>query len=106
MEFEEFEAKAAKKHLRPVAKEVLTLIQSKLKEIDDWIPANIQNAVDQTAKELDIGMGKVGMPWRVAATGGGMSPAIDITLEWIGQARTISRINRALEFIANREAQA
>jgi len=105
-EFEEFEAKAAKKHLRPVAKEALALVQSKFKAIEDWIPENIQTAVDQTAQELDIGMGKVGMPLRVAATGGGMSPAIDITLEWIGQARTISRINRALEFIAAREAQA
>jgi len=105
-EFEEFEAKAAKKHLRPVAKEALALVQSKFKSIDNWNPENIQAAVDQTAQELDIGMGKVGMPLRVAATGGGMSPAIDITLEWIGQARTISRINRALEFIAARETQA
>jgi len=103
-EFEEFEVKAAKKHLRPVAKEALALVQSKLEAIDDWSRETIQVAVDQTAQELDIGMGKVGMPLRVAATGGGMSPAIDITLEWVGKERTINRINRAIDFIAAREA--
>jgi len=104
-DFEEFEAKAAKKHLRPVAKPALELIKSKLAVIDAWQSQAIQKAVDETAEELDIGMGKVGMPLRVAATGGGMSPAIDITLEWVGKERTLARIDMALEFIANREVQ-
>ena len=105
-DFDDFEAKAAKKHLRPVARQALELARSKLSNIDDWCAENIQKAVDQTAQELEIGMGKVGMPLRVAATGGGMSPAIDLTLEWVGKERTIARIDRALEFIAQREAQA
>jgi len=104
-EFDAFEAKAAKKHLRPVARQALELAQSKLSTINDWCSENIQAAVDQTAEELEIGMGKVGMPLRVAATGAGMSPAIDLTLEWIGKTRTLARIDRALEFIAEREAQ-
>ncbi len=105
-DFEEFEAKAAKKHLRPVARAALELVQSKLSGIDNWQSSEIQKAVDETAEELQIGMGKVGMPLRVAATGGGMSPAIDITLEWIGKDRALARINKALDFIAVREAQA
>lgn len=105
-DFEEFEAKAAKKHLRPVARPALELIQSKLAGINNWQPDSIQVAVDETAAELEIGMGKVGMPLRVAATGGGMSPAIDITLEWVGKERSLARIDRALAFIAAREAQA
>lgn len=104
-DFEEFEAKAAKKHLRPVAKQALELVQTKLKSLNSWSAEAIQKVVDETAEELEIGMGKVGMPLRVAATGGGMSPAIDITLEWVGKKRTLVRISRALEFIANREAQ-
>ncbi len=104
-DFENFEVKAAKKHLRPVAKAALQLVQTKLKALTEWTPVQIQTAVDQTAQELEIGMGKVGMPLRVAATGGGMSPAIDMTLDWIGQERVIQRIDMALAFIAEREAQ-
>ena len=105
-EFEAFEEKAAKKHLRPVAKPALQLIRDKLAAITDWQADAIQQAVNQTAEELQIGMGKVGMPLRVAATGGGMSPAIDLTLLWVGKDRALARIDRALEFIQQREAQA
>ncbi len=105
-DFDEFEPKAAKKHLRPVAKVALETIKSKLLAINDWSASVIQSCVDETASELDIGMGKVGMPLRVAVTGGGMSPAIDLTLEWVGQQRTISRIDMALSFIEKRESQA
>jgi len=104
-DFDEYEAKAAKKHLRPVARQPLELIRSKLAAIENWQAAEIQKAVDKTAEELDIGMGKVGMPLRVAATGGGMSPAINLTLEWVGKARALKRIDMALEFITKREAQ-
>ena len=104
-EFDEFEAKAAKKHLRPVARQALEMVQTKLANIDNWSADSIQIAVNQTAEELEIGMGKVGMPLRVAVTGGGMSPAIDLTLDWVGKERTNARIDRALEFIAAREAQ-
>ena len=101
-DFSEFDAKAAKKHLRPVAKDALELIKSKFEAINNWNNENIQNAVNQTAEELDIGMGKVGMPLRVAATGAGMSPAIDLTLCWVGKERTLSRVAMALEFIERR----
>ncbi len=103
-DFDEFEAKAAKKHLRPVAKAPLDLVKQKLNELTEWQPEVIHNAINQTAEELEVGMGKVGMPLRVAVTGAGMSPSLDITLEWIGKARTLARIDQALGFIAEREA--
>jgi glutamyl-tRNA synthetase len=102
-DFEEFDPKAAKKHLRPVARAALELVQQKLKALENWDAESIDLAVNQTAQELDVGMGKVGMPLRVAVTGAGMSPAIDLTLTWVGQQRTINRIAMALEFIAKRE---
>lgn len=102
-DFTEFDANAAKKHLRPVAKAALALIQQKLAAITDWKAENIQQAINNTATELEIGMGKVGMPLRVAATGAGNSPSLDMTLTLIGQQKTVARINLALEFINNRE---
>ncbi|WP_100658465.1 glutamate--tRNA ligase [Alteromonas flava] len=102
-DYDEFDANAAKKHLRPVAKEALTLAQTKLAAITDWTGENIQAAINQTAEELEIGMGKVGMPLRVAVTGGGNSPSLDLTLALISQTKVVQRINKALEFIENRE---
>ena len=101
--FDEFDEKAAKKHLRPVAKEPLVKAKELLGAISDWNAANIQAAINQTAADLDVGMGKVGMPLRVAATGGGNSPSLDVTLELIPQQTVLARIDLALEFIANRE---
>ncbi|MGJ8682584.1 glutamate--tRNA ligase [Paraglaciecola sp.] len=102
-EYEEFDAKAAKKHLRPVAKEALELVQTKLATIIDWTPEAIHTAINQTAEELEVGMGKVGMPLRVAVTGAGNSPSLDLTLNLLKPAQVEQRINKALKFIANRE---
>ncbi|WP_372883093.1 glutamate--tRNA ligase [Psychromonas sp.] len=102
-EYEEFDATAAKKHLRPVAKEALELVQQKLTALDDWSETALHTAIQDTADQLEIGMGKVGMPLRVAITGAGQSPSLDVTLRLIGKERSIARIGRALEFIAARE---
>jgi glutamyl-tRNA synthetase len=48
-------------------------------------------------------MGKVGMPLRVAVTGSGNSPSLDVTLVLIEQNTVVQRINKAIEFIENRE---
>ncbi len=103
-DFANFDEAAAKKHLRPVAKEPLALAQQKLAEITDWTAENIQAAINATAEELEVGMGKVGMPLRVASTGGGNSPSLDVTLVNMEQDKIVARIDMALEFIAQREA--
>jgi len=102
-DYEEFDANAAKKHLRPVAREALELVQQKLAAISEWNPQTIQAAINDTAEELGVGMGKVGMPLRVAATGSGNSPSLDVTLNLLSQDKIVERINKALTFIANRE---
>ena len=102
-EFEEFDEAAAKKHLRPVAKENLLAVQASLEALDAWTAENISRAINETAEDLGVGMGKIGMPLRVAATGGGNSPALDITLALLSQTQVVQRINKAIEFIINRE---
>jgi glutamyl-tRNA synthetase len=74
-EFDEFDADAAKKHLRPVARQPLEVVRDKLAAIADWTAENVHHAIQATADELEVGMGKVGMPLRVAVTGAGQSPA-------------------------------
>ncbi|AWH90126.1 glutamate--tRNA ligase [Limnobaculum parvum] len=104
-EFDEFDADAAKKHLRPVAKEALDLARAKLSAISDWSVENVHHAIESTAAELDVGMGKVGMPLRVAVTGCGQSPGVDATVHAVGKSRSLARIDRALAFISERESQ-
>ncbi|QCZ94021.1 glutamate--tRNA ligase [Salinimonas iocasae] len=102
-DFSEFDEKAAKKHLRPVAKEPLETVKDKLMAVEDWNPETIQQAINDTAEMLEIGMGKVGMPLRVATTGSGNSPSLDVTLNLISKEKVGQRIDKALTFIANRE---
>jgi len=104
-DFAEFDADAAKKHLRPVARQPLEVVRDKLAAITDWTAENVHNAIQATADELEVGMGKVGMPLRVAVTGAGQSPGLDVTVHAIGKNRSIERINKALAFIAERESQ-
>ncbi|EEZ7679957.1 glutamate--tRNA ligase [Escherichia coli] len=104
-DFAEFDADAAKKHLRPVARQPLEVVRDKLAAITDWTAENVHHAIQATADELEVGMGKVGMPLRVAVTGVGQSPALDVTVHAIGKTRSIERINKALDFIAERENQ-
>ncbi|KVX03661.1 glutamate--tRNA ligase [Shewanella frigidimarina] len=101
-DFDNFDEAQAKKHLRGVALEPLTLFNQKLSELNDWNVENIHNVIEATATELDVGMGKVGMPLRVAVTGAGQSPALDLTLFLIGKERSAQRISKAIEFVADR----
>ncbi len=104
-DFSEFDADAAKKHLRPVARQPLEVVRDKLAALSDWTAENVHHAIQATADELEVGMGKVGMPLRVAVTGAGQSPGLDVTVHAIGKQRSVARINKALDFISEREAQ-
>jgi len=104
-EFDEFDADAAKKHLRPVARQPLEVVRDKLAALTVWTAENVHHAIQATADELEVGMGKVGMPLRVAVTGAGQSPGLDVTVHAIGKTRSVARINKALDFIAERESQ-
>jgi len=103
-DFTELDAKAVKKHLRPVVKEPLLLVKAKLAALADWQPALIHVAINDTAEELEVGMGKVGMPLRVAATGGGNSPSLDVTLALLDKNKVLERIDQALVVVEERIA--
>lgn len=101
-DFSAFEENAAKKHLRPVAAEPLKAVQAHLAALTEWTAEAVHGAINGAAESLGLGMGKVGMPLRVAVTGGGNSPSLDVTLALIGKDRCLARIDLALAFIAER----
>lgn len=103
-DFAAFDEDAAKKHLRPVAQAPLEAVRARLAEVA-WNVEAIHTAIQATADALEIGMGKIGMPLRVAVTGAGQSPSVDATVHAIGRERVLARIDMALAYIAARAAQ-
>jgi glutamyl-tRNA synthetase len=98
-DFEDYDAKAAKKNLKEAAIAPLKKVAEKLSAVSDWKAAELHACVDAAAEELEVGMGKVGMPLRVAVAGSGSSPPIDITLELLGREKTLARIAKAISWI-------
>jgi len=101
-DFEEIDAKAAKKNLRPVIQEALLAARDGLAALSEWSKEAIAETIENTAASFDINMGKLGQPIRVSVTGGSVSPPIDVTLCLVGQKRTIERLDNALQLIAKR----
>ena len=101
-DFSEFDEAAAKKHFKAAAIQPLSVALEKLRQLPEWKAHELHQVIEQTAAELEVGMGKVGMPLRVAVTGAGQSPSLDITLELIGRERCLTRIQKAIEFIKNK----
>ncbi|AWX14394.1 glutamate--tRNA ligase [Mergibacter septicus] len=103
-DFDSYEENAAKKHLKEAALAPLSIVLAKLSALSEWQAEAIHQAIEQTATELEIGMGKIGMPLRVAVTGGGQSPSLDVTLAAIGRERSLARIEKAILYLKQQAA--
>ena len=103
-DFDDYDAGAARKHLRPVSQPPLVRLRAALADLPAWRATEIAEAVARTAAEEGIGLGKLGQPLRVAVTGRGVSPPFDVTLALVGRDRTLARLDRALDFIRARAA--
>ena len=102
-DFEQFDEQAAKKNLRPAAREGLEKMREALEALDDWSPEALHQAVVDVSDKLGLKMGKVAQPLRVAVVGRAASPGIDVTLYLVGRDACLRRIDMALEFIRQRE---
>lgn len=105
-DFEDIDAKSAKKHLRPVILEPLSAARDRLARLEHWGTTAISEAIGQAADDYDLNLGKLGQPIRVAVTGGPVSPPIDVTLWLVGKERTLARLDRAIGMIEERAAAA
>ncbi len=105
-DFDDYEEGAAQKHLRLVAVPVLQALVKQLQSLEAWQLEQLSIAIQNVMQELDVGMGKVGQPLRVALMGHSASPSIDKTLWLMGRERSLARIQCAIEWIqANRQPQ-
>lgn len=101
-DFETFDEAAAKKHLRPVAREPLERMRQELQACD-WTAQVLHDLVQAVADSMQLKMGKVAQPLRVAVSGRAASPGIDVTLYLVGREACLRRIDKAIEFIRGRE---
>ncbi|WP_131779526.1 glutamate--tRNA ligase [Legionella bozemanae] len=93
----EYDEAAVKKHLRPVILEPLTALYERLQAVKSWEKDPLQECINDVSAQFDINMGKIAQPLRVAVTGSGMSPPIDMTLTLLGRERVLTRLQNALE---------
>jgi glutamyl-tRNA synthetase len=105
-DFDDYDAKSAKKHLKAGAREPLLKLREKFEAMADWQGEALHQVVQDVSAELELNMGKVAMPLRVAVVGRAASPSIDITLQLVGKEATLRRIDKALAFIDARIAAA
>jgi glutamyl-tRNA synthetase len=103
-DFEVYDEKSAKKHLRPVILEPMVAARNRLASLEHWGKTAIHEVIEQVAADYDINMGKLGQPIRVAVTSGPVSPPIDVTLWLVGQERTVQRLDRAIAFVEARRS--
>jgi glutamyl-tRNA synthetase len=103
-DFDEVDAKAAKKNLRPVILEPMKVVRDRFAELADWTAAGISVTIEQVAAQFEMNMGKLGQPIRVAVTGGAVSPPIDVTIWLVGQKRVLARLDQAIRLIEERAA--
>ncbi len=105
-DFEAYDEKSARKFLRPGARRPLEALAAELAELEEWTEEATQGVVEAVATRLDIKMGAVAQPLRVALVGRAASPGIGTTLRLVGRDRTLARIGRALEYVDSRSDDA
>ena len=99
-DIESYPAKSVKKAFKAEAVEVLTEVKEALASMDSpWQRESIQQIFEQVVSRLAIGFGKLGMPLRLAVTGGAPSPDLDLTVWLVGKEKVLNRIEQAIAYI-------
>ncbi len=98
-DFSAYDEKAAKKNFKAGSDEVLQVLFDKFSAETEWDGERLHQLVLQTAEQLELGLGKVAQPLRVAVSGAAVSPPIDVTLALLGREKTLARIQKAIAFI-------
>jgi glutamyl-tRNA synthetase len=98
-EFETYDEKAAKKNFNQSAADVLARLHDEFAAVTYWNSEILHHVITNVAETLELGLGKVAQPLRVAVCGTGVSPAIDATLSLLGKDKTLTRLQKAIAYI-------
>jgi glutamyl-tRNA synthetase len=101
---ESYDEKAFSRHFQSGSDAVLKSLGESLRDEQEWQAERLHQHVVEQAKVLELKMGKVGMPLRLALTGGADSPDIGLTLQLVGKEAVLRRIDRAVEAIQQQKS--
>ncbi|MDM8554541.1 glutamate--tRNA ligase [Desulfococcaceae bacterium HSG7] len=98
-----YDAKAAKKFLKPAIAEPLNQLIKALEALDVFDEPSLENAFKTVMETAGMKLGKIAQPVRVALTGKTVSPGIFEMIVVLGQDTVIARLKDAAKFIENRQ---
>ncbi|KAG0777313.1 hypothetical protein G6F22_011956 [Rhizopus arrhizus] len=96
----EYDEAAVAKHFKAGAEVALGKARELLAALPEWTAESVGVALHDVAAALDIGMGKVAQPLRVAITGTQVSPDISHTVYLAGREQALKRIDVAITKVA------
>lgn len=91
-----YDPAAAKKFLNPTSIPILQIILNALEQVTHWQKAVLHQVITHIAETQHLKLGEVAQPLRVALTGKPISPPMDMTLELLGQQKTLLRLRQIL----------
>jgi len=97
---ETYDEAAVAKHLKAGADVPLAKARELLAALQEWTVDAVSAALHDAAAALELGMGKVAQPLRVAITGTQVSPDISYTVYLAGREQALKRIDAALIKVA------
>lgn len=97
-DFDDYDAKAEKKNFKAGVSEVLRRLKDEFAAMTEWDGEQLHQLLLACAETMDLKLGKLAQPLRVAISGKAGTPAIDKTLALLGREKTLARIDRAIEY--------
>lgn len=94
---EEYDAKMVKKAWKEDTSENLNKYIPVIEAIEDFNSENIEKITKDWLAEIELGIGKLMTPFRLALVGAGKGPHLFDIIEFIGKEETIKRVKLAIE---------
>jgi len=102
----EYDPKAVEKVLlRNEGLAILKIVREKLAAMSDFSEEELEGMLRGLAEEMQLGLGKVAQPLRVAICGTTVSPPIFTSVKLLGKERTLARIDTTLARFAGRKQE-
>ncbi len=95
----DYDEKSANKFLTEDNVDLFKALINNLEEVEPFTQERIHKVFEELMTKMELKLGKMAQPVRVAITGGTVSPGIFETLEAMGKEKTVSRLKKALAFI-------
>jgi glutamyl-tRNA synthetase len=101
-----YEEKGSKKFLKAGALEPMALLIEKLDALAEFTHEALEQAFLAVMEALELKLGKIAQPVRLALTGSTVSPGIFEIIEVLGKAKTLERLRAAVAWIKENRVDA